>query len=80
MGNQTRKQQAPKKAPPAPALPVTPPTQTPQAPQQNPQQDDAKKQKTWIAKVDCTYNGRRIKQGETVFAAEMKNANFEAVK
>jgi hypothetical protein len=55
----------------------------PPTPQQNPQiqqppQNETKQNKSWRAKVDCVYNGRRVKQGETVFAAEMKNANFEA--
>jgi hypothetical protein len=48
--------------------------------QQPPQGGSKKQEKSWRAKVDCTYKGRRIKQGEFVQASEMKNSNFEEVK
>jgi len=36
------------------------------------------KGKPWKAKVDCTYGGRFVRQGEIVCAETMKNENFEA--
>jgi hypothetical protein len=50
--------------------------------QQNPQSDKPtdKNQKSWVATVDCVYNGRRVKQGEIVYADGKPNSHFEAVK
>jgi hypothetical protein len=36
--------------------------------------------KAWRAKEACTFGGKFVKQGEIVFAGEMKNPHFEKVE
>jgi hypothetical protein len=41
--------------------------------------EKAVKEKLWRAKEACTFGGKFVKQGETVFAEKMDNPHFEPV-
>jgi hypothetical protein len=47
--------------------------------QPNNEEKPKKGDKTWRAKEACTFGGKFVKQGETVFAEKMDNPHFEPV-